>query len=704
LSRYKFSKITVKKRLLLLFVCIFLLVTALILRLAWLQLVRGPELQAKAWEQWTRSNPARAQRGDILDRHGRLLAGSASSLSIMARPNQIKEEDKAEVAKKLAPILEMQEERLLELLQKKADSVYLKRQMPEEVAQEIRKLNIRGIHFSPEPKRYYPHGSLASQLLGFVGLDEGLAGLENQYETELKGQDGRIEMQTDGRGHQLPQGIEKFIPPVDGYTLELTIDQNIQFIMEREMERVMLESQPKGIMAIAVDPQTGEVLGIAGKPDFDPNNYADYPQVNWKLTPVTNTFEPGSTFKLVTLAAAIEEGKFNAAEGFYCSGYTKVAGTSIGCWTRGRGGHGAIDFTKVVLGSCNPGFIELQERIGAVTLMNYVKAFGFGQKTGIDIIGEGTGILFSPQQYGPVEAATTSFGQGVSVTPIQQVMAVSAMINGGYLLKPYIVKEIRDSEGTVLTKKEPQVVRRVISSATSEEVKRIMELVVTEGSGINGYIEGYRIGGKTGTAQKVGPNGRYISGEYILSYIGFVPMEDPQIILYIAVDAPQVGPQWGSQVCAPMFRRMMESILNYLNIPPSTTPEEAVPSMVEVPNLIGLPLDDHTNALLENNGLLVRFIGEGPTVLNQTPKAGAKVPLHTQVLVYLGGTDEEEITVPDLSGKTMREVGEVLGWLGLRLNSSGSGVAVQQEPKAYTKVAPNSVISVEFAAPDAEQR
>ena len=210
-----------------------MLVTALILRLAWLQLVRGPELQAKAWEQWTRSNPARAQRGDILDRHGRLLAGSASSLSIMARPNQIKEEDKAEVAKKLAPILEMQEERLLELLQKKADSVYLKRQMPEEVAQEIRKLNIRGIHFSPEPKRYYPHGSLASQLLGFVGLDEGLAGLENQYETELKGQDGRIEMQTDGRGHQLPQGIEKFIPPVDGYTLELTIDQNIQFIMER---------------------------------------------------------------------------------------------------------------------------------------------------------------------------------------------------------------------------------------------------------------------------------------------------------------------------------------------------------------------------------------------------------------------------------------------------------------------------------------
>lgn len=704
MRRNTVSNITVKKRLLLLFFSMAALVFCLICRLAWVQLVRGPELQAKAWEQWTRANRVRAQRGDILDSKGRLLAGSASSLSILARPRQIA--DKEEVARLLAPILEMEETKLLELLSKETDSVYLKRQVPEEVSQEIRKLQLEGLYFSPEPKRYYPHDSLASQLLGFVGIDEGLAGLEYQYEAELKGQDGRIELQTDGKGKQIPQGIQKFIPPVEGYDLILTIDQSIQAIMEREMEKVMLESQPKGIMAIAVNPQTGAVLGIAGKPDFDPNNYADYPQENWKLTPITNTFEPGSTFKLVTLSAAIEEGKYNANEGFFCSGFAKVAGSSIGCWTRGRGGHGPINFTEVVLGSCNPGFIELQQRMGADTLMKYLKAFGFGQKTGVDLIGEGTGILFSPEQFGPVEAATTSFGQGVSVTPIQQIMAVSAMINGGYLMKPYIVKEMRDSEGNVVLTKEPQVVRRVISESTSEEVKRLMELVVLEGSGQNAYIEGYRMGGKTGTAQKVGKNGRYISGEYILSYIGFVPFEDPQILLYLAVDAPQVGPQWGSQVCAPMYKNMMESILNYLNIPPSTTPTEEEPRLVEVPNLINLPMDDYTNDLLESRGLVVRYVGDGDKVLNQTPKAGAKVPLQTQVLVYLGGSGnrEEEVKVPDLQGKTIREVGEILGWLGLHLNSSGSGVAVHQEPAAHTLVAPGSVISVEFKAADEAQR
>ena len=421
-----------------------------------------------------------------------------------------------------------------------------------------------------------------------MGIDEGLAGLENQYEAELAGQDGRIEMQTDGKGKKVPQGVEKFIPPIEGTDLVLTIDQNIQFIIEREMERVMLESEPLGIYAIAMDPQTGEVLGIAGKPDFDPNNYAAYPQENWKLTPISNTFEPGSTFKLVTLAAAIEEGHYHAQEGFFCTGYAKVAGTTIGCWTRGRGGHGAITFTDVVLGSCNPGFIELGNRIGADKLMEYVKAFGFGQKTGIDIIGEGTGILFSPQQYGPVEAATTSFGQGVSVTPIQQAVAVAAMVNGGYLMKPYVVKEMRDHAGNV-RKNEPQVLRRVISEETAQEVKRIMELVVTDGSGKTAYMEGYRMGGKTGTAQKVGSGGRYIDGQYILSYIGFVPVEDPKILLYIAVDAPQVGPQWGSQVAAPMYKRMMESILQYMEIPPSTTVTETVPKIVEVLNLIGLP-------------------------------------------------------------------------------------------------------------------
>lgn len=691
------SNVTVKKRLIFLFICLSFAVFGLVLRLAYVQLIIGPELQAKAWEQWTRTNRVRAPRGNILDRKSRLLAGSATSLSILARPRQI--ENKEEAARLLAPVLGLDEERVLELLQRQEDSVYLRRQMNEEVAQEIRQLNIRGIHFAPEPRRYYPHGRLASQLLGFVGIDEGLAGLEFQYERELKGRDGRIELQTDATGRQIPQGTQRYLPPEEGYDLVLTIDQNIQFIMEREMDRVMLESQPKGIIGIAMDPRSGEILAMAGKPDFDPNNYNKFPNENWRLSPVSDTFEPGSTFKLVTLAAALEEGKFRADEGFFCSGSTIVAGRTIGCWTRSRGGHGSINFAQAVMSSCNPGFITLGNRIGANKLMDYVQAFGFGQRTGIDIGGEGTGILFSPRQYGPVEAATTSFGQGVSVTPIQQVMAIAAMANGGFLMKPYIVKEMRDANGNVVAKNEPQVVRRVISEETCKEVTRIMELVVSDGSGRNAQVEGYRIAGKTGTAQKVA-DGRYIGGEYILSFIGFAPAEDPQVLLYIAVDAPQIGPQWGSQVSAPMSRRMMESILKYMNIPPSTALVKEAPALVEVPDLIGRPMDDSTNELLETAGLLVRFVGNGGTVLNQTPKAGAKVPLHTQVLVYLGGeSGAGEVAVPDLLGKTRREAGEILGWLGLRMNGSGSGVAVRQDPAPQTPVTKDSVVNVEFATP-----
>jgi stage V sporulation protein D (sporulation-specific penicillin-binding protein) len=696
LSRIAVSNITVKKRLIFLFILMTFMVGALMGRLFYVQLVIAEELQAKAWEQWNRSIPARSPRGSIYDRKDRLLASSASAESIIAIPPQIS--DKEEAARLLAPVIGMDEENLFELLSKKSASVYIKRLVEDEVAREVRKLGIKGISFSQETKRFYPHGSLASQLIGFVGIDEGLSGLEHYYELTLKGRDGRIEFQSDAKGRQIPQGVQSYIKPKDGNDLVLTIDQTIQYIMEREMERVMLGSKPKSIIAIAVDPQSGEVLGIAGKPDYDPNRFADFPQELWKLPPVTNTFEPGSTYKLVTLSAAIEEGKYRANEGFYCGGSILVAGHSIGCWTRGRGGHGSIDFTEVVLGSCNPGFITLGNRIGSDKLLQYINAFGFGARTGIDVPGEGTGLIFTDKQFGPLEAATSSFGQGVSVTPIQQIMAVAAIANGGYLMKPYIVSEIRDSEGNVLEKKEPQVVRRILSAETTREVTRIMELVVTEGSGMNAYIEGYRIAGKTGTAQKVGPGGVYIGGEYILSFVGFAPAEDPQIVLYIAVDAPQAGPQWGSQVSAPMFKRMMNDILNYLNVPSSQTQVNTQPKMVEVPDLVNLSLDD-ANDELERSGLLVKIIGSGGTILNQTPKPGAKVPLHTQILLYLGGGGEgqrNEVVVPDLTGKSMREAGEILGWLNLRMNFSGSGIAVSQEPAPYTLVAPNSIVNVEF--------
>ncbi|MBT9167462.1 MAG: Stage V sporulation protein D [Syntrophomonadaceae bacterium] len=697
MKRHTVASTTVRKRLTFLLGLAVLVVFALTVRLFWIQVVIAGDLREKAWDQIMRRERMVAPRGNIFDRKGRLLAGSASSVSVLAYPAQIT--DKEEAARLLAPILALDEAVLLERLSRRTGGVYLRRKITEEAALEIRKLELAGIRFTLEPKRYYPHNNLASQLIGFMGLDDGRSGLEYKYEQELRGRDGLITFESDGLGRQIPQGVQNYTPPVDGNDLFLTIDRNIQFIVEQEMERTMQELQPKGINVIALDPRSGEVLAIAGTPSFDPNNFADYPEKNWRLSPVTDTFEPGSTFKLVTLAAAIEEGKFRANEGFYCSGSMLVAGRTIGCWTRSKGGHGAIDFTKVVLGSCNPGFITLGQQITAPKLSQYIEAFGFGQRSGIDALGEGVGILFTPEQLGPVEAATTTFGQGISVTPLQQVMAVAAMANGGYLMRPYVVREIRDSQGATVRKNEPQMVRRVVSAATAREVARIMELVVTEGSGINAFIEGYRLAGKTGTAQKIGTDGRYIAGEYILSFIGFAPVEEPQVLIYIAVDAPQVGVQWGSLVAAPMFKQMMERILAYLDIPPAGKMENVPPKMVDVPALVGLTVDE-ASTLLDAAGLRIRFIGSGEEILNQTPKAGAKVPLHTQILVHLGGEEaQEEVLVPALIGKTMREAGEVLGWLGLRMNSSGSGVAVSQEPKPQSLVPTDTVINVKFASP-----
>jgi stage V sporulation protein D (sporulation-specific penicillin-binding protein) len=694
LGKVQVTHLTVKRRLAVLLAVLAGLLLLLVLRLGYIQLVLAGELQGKAWEQWNRGVPARAPRGAIFDREGRLMAGSAGAESVVALPAQIT--DKEKTARLLAPVLGMEEPQIYRLINMSNFSVYLKRLIDEETAQAVRRLELDGITFSQEPRRFYPHGRLASQVLGFVGIDQGWGGIELTYDKELRGRDGRIEFQADGRGRQIPQGIQRFIPPEDGRDLVLTIDQTIQFIVEREMDRVMLELEPERIMAIALDPRSGEVLAMAARPDFDPNRYGEFPKETWQISPISNTFEPGSTFKLVTLAAALEEGKFRAEEAFYCSGSIAVAGRRMGCWTRYRGGHGAINFTGVVLGSCNPGFVTLGQRIGAERLLQYVRSFGFGERTGIDAPGEGRGLLFTPQQFGPVEAATTTFGQGVSVTPIQQVAAIAAIANGGYLMRPYLVREIRTREGKVLFREEPEMVRRVVSTRTAREVARIMELVITEGSGRNAYLEGYAIAGKTGTAQKVGPGGRYVEGEYILSFVGFAPLEEPRFLLYVAVDAPRRGPQWGSQVSAPMFRKIIGDVLNYLDVPPSRAEDGEAPDMVVVPDLLNLTLDE-ANERLEPAGLLVRLVGSGGMIRNQTPKPGARVPLHTQILVYLGeGRPGEKVTVPDLTGKTMREAGEVLGWLGLQMNVSGSGVAFRQSPAPYTLVEKDSIINVEF--------
>lgn len=693
------SHLHVRKRVWIVFCFTLLFMAVLLFRLGWIQFVRGEELTGKAWEQWNRTITARSYRGEIYDRHGRILAGSATVETVVGIPPQI--EDPLFTARALSPVLEMDEGRIYELITQDRAAVYIRRKVAEETAREVRLLNLPGITFTQESKRFYPNDTLLSQLLGFVGMDQGWSGLEIYFEEDLKGRDGSIVFPADNLGRAIP-GAHRFVSPRKGRDLRLTIDETIQFIVERELSLAMLEYDPIRVTALAVNPQTGEVLAASSKPDFNPNRYSDYDKQYWRLFPVTDTFEPGSTFKLITLAAALEENLYRENEGFFCAGYATIAGYNIRCWTADRGGHGPINFLEAVLFSCNPAFIALGERLGAQRLFDYIRAFGFGARTGINYPGEGAGLVFRPSQVGPLELATSSFGQGISVTPLQQVMAISAIANGGYLLRPQLVKEVREADGSLVREGSKEIIRQVISRDTARRTALIMEEVIKEGSGVNAAVEGYRIAGKTGTAQKVGPGGAYLAGEYILSFIGFAPVDNPQVLLYVAVDGARRGPQWGSQVSAPLFRTMMKDILAYLEIPPDKPRDAEAVRMVEVPSLKGLTVNE-AGALLDTKGLILKLVGSQGVIVDQTPKAGAAVPLHTSIIVYMedlwDGEEPGQITMPDLRGMSIMDAGEILGRLGLRMQLSGSGIAVQQEPPAGATITNDQVVKVHFSSP-----
>ncbi len=686
----------VRRRVMAMFFFIILAVAVLIGRLAWLQILRSEELYDAAWEQWNRTIPARSPRGQIYDREGKMLAGSATVDTVVAVPAQI--EDPGETAKLLAPLLDLEEGELLEKLTMNLSSIYLKRKVTPEISQAVRELDLPGIVFTTEGQRFYPNGTLASQLLGFVGMDEGLAGLEAYYEEYLKGKEGYLLFPSDNLNRPIPHEIKRFVPPKEGMDLYLTIDETIQYIIERELARAMIEFQPKTAMAIAADPHTGAILAVASKPDYDPLRYEKFESKYWTLPPVTSSFEPGSTFKLVTLCAAVEEGLYNEKEYYFCRGFATVGGHNIHCWT--GSGHGSITYLQAVESSCNPAFINLGQRLGEEKLFGYIRAFGYGKPSGIDYPGESGGLVFEAEQVGPAELATSAFGQGVSVTPLQQVMAVSAIANGGKLMKPYLVQKICNVDGEVVYEQKPELVRQVISKSTAEKVAWIMENVTIRGSGMNAAIEGYRIATKTGTAQKPAPRGGYIPGEYVVSIIGFVPVEDPQIVLYVAVDGASRGPQWGSQIGAPLFKRILTDVINYLQVPPSEK-TDATAEPVEVPDLRGLTVDDAA-ARLDTAGLMLRLIGEGQYIVNQTPKAGAMVSRQTQIVAYLGEEEafsRSSMTLPDLSGFTVKDVGQVLNWLGLYLEAEGSGIALRQEPASGSRVEKGDVIKVFFGSP-----
>lgn len=632
-------QVIIKKRLFTVFFISIFLVTVLIGRLAYVQLIQGPWLTEKAKDLWSRNIPFEANRGKILDRNGRKLAYNISSPSVMAIPAQIK--DPSQTAKILARILEAPEEKIYEQITKRVLIEGIKpwgRKISEEKAREIQGLRLPGIAIVEDSKRYYPYKHLASHVLGFTGIDnQGLSGLELMYDDKLKGARGYVSFSSTASGEKLPGGVDQFIPPRDGLDMVTTLDYQIQAIIERELDQAMAQYQPENVLAIAMDPNTGEILGMSSRPTFQPDQYQQVsPLIYNRNLPIWKTYEPGSTFKIITLAAALEEKKVRLDEYFSDPGYVMVGGARLRCWK--AGGHGHQTYLEVVENSCNPGFVNLGQRLGKETLFAYIRKLGFGEKTGIDLNGEAKGILFSENRVGPVELATTAFGQGVSVTPIQQVTAVSAIINGGKLMQPYLVKEWRDPEtGEVLERVKPKVKRIVISKETSQAVRQALESVVARGTGRKAFIDGYRVGGKTGTAQKVGPNGRYLRNNHIVSFIGFAPADDPKIVVYVAVDNPK-GIQFGGVVAAPIVGNIIDESLRVMNvpkrkqqIPPEETPLET--PIVSVPNLIGEDIDKIRSSLFT---FPLKVYGSGKKVIDQMPKPGERVKKGTTIKIYLG--------------------------------------------------------------------
>ncbi|MBE6146213.1 MAG: stage V sporulation protein D [Firmicutes bacterium] len=620
------------------FIIVILVIVFMFLRILYIQVFSYDKLNDLATSLWQRNLPITADRGRILDRNGKVLATNITTTTLYVVPNQVI--DKETTATKLASILGCDYDKMLKHLTKKTSLEKVNpegRQLSSDIADKINELNIDGLYLMKESKRYYPYGTLLSHVLGYVGIDnQGLSGLELKYDDYLTGKNGSIKYTSDGKGNRL-NNLEIYEEATNGMDIYLTIDIDIQLALEKELENSTAKYNPDESLAMVMDPNTGEIIAMGSNPTFDSNSYKEYStEVINRNLPIWKNYEPGSTFKIITLAASIEEKTINVFEDhFHDGGSINVEGARIKCWK--KGGHGSQTFMQVVQNSCNPGFVLMGQKLGTERLYSYVEKFGFTTKTGIDLNGESSGIMFDLQNIGPVEQATISFGQGISVTPIQQVTGVSAAINGGKLYKPYVVKYITEPvSNDIMYENSPTLVRRVISEDSSSLVRTVLESVVSTGTGKNAYIENYRVGGKTGTAQKV-KDGKYMVGNYIVSFIGFLPADKPEYVVYVAIDYPKGVTQYGGTVSAPIAKNIMKNIISIKDIKPSkdVTPRTYTWLDVkykQVPNVVGLSKKEVTKIL---KGFEVIYSGSGDTVMYQEPKEGTYIKENGTIRIML---------------------------------------------------------------------
>lgn len=616
----KFNLRFFKKRVLVFSILLILLFCSIVGRLLYVQVFQGGVLQGRALDQWTRGLPLTAKRGEIYDANGSSLAVSYTTYNIYVRSREVK--DKQQVASILSNKLNLNFDQTLEKVNNNSVSeVLIKMQVDKDVAHEIFNENLSGVYLTESVSRHYPYGNLLTQILGFTTIDNiGQAGLEAYYNDLLKGVNGTTLVQSDLQGKELYNSLTNYIPSVPGYDINLTIDVNIQLKVEQTLEKLMVEQKAKSATAIVMDPNTGRIIAMSTKPSFDLNNVPrdDVQKMleQMKNQAIVDVYEPGSTFKILTMACALEAGVAHLSDGFYCPGYAVIDGQKIKCWK--SVGHGSQDLTDGLCNSCNCVFTQLALRLGLDDFYEYFKNFGLGSKTGIEFLGESGGILMDKESVKNVDLARMGFGQAIAMTPLQLITAISACVNGGYLLKPYMVSSITDENGNTILENNKTVVRQVLSNETSKMINAMLEEVVSKPGKLT-FVEGYEIGGKTGTSQKY-ESGK-ISGKYVSSFIGTYPASNPEYIVLVVVDEPGTGAYYGSVVASPYAKEIFSSIFEYKNIKKTGDETVKLERTITLPNLVGLSLSEACSTL-SNLGLYYEIQGSGGFVTNQLPPAG----------------------------------------------------------------------------------
>ncbi len=697
-----------------------------------LQITRHEELQAKAVSQQTRSSVVTASRGAIYDASGNILAISSTAETIFLSPKEINdalndEENpvawtKEVLAAALAKILDVSEEGILKKMAR-TDSMYevLKFRVEEDIADQVRQYindnKVKGVYLTTDAKRYYPYGDLAAQVIGFVGVDyTGLFGLEAEYDKELQGRSGLVVTAKANQQNDLLYEYSQYFDPENGDELQVTLEATVQYYLEKGMKDMCDAYSPaNGATGIVLDVRNGGILAMASFPNYDLNDYATVTdktlleqmergeldeegaqQKQWRNKALNDTYEPGSTFKILTLSAALEEGLIDKTTSVNCSGSVNISGHTIHC--SNKAGHGLQNLEQTVGNSCNPAFISYGLKLGTEKFYQYMRSFGIMSATGVDLGGEATGVFAADANFTQLDLACYAFGQNFTVTPLALIAAQAACVNGGYLYTPHFAQQITDSDGNVIWQHDDTPVRQVISEETSATVRECLEYVVASGTGKNGQVAGYRIGGKTGTADK----GQ--SGDVVVSFLCFAPADDPQIMMLITMDTPSRSTGTyvsGGNMVAPYSSAIMAEILPYLGIEPSYSAEELMGVDTTVPNVIGMSVEEAKDRLKER-GFTCKVEGDGETITDQTPVGGAIIPGKSTVVLYAGAEKPDKMcTVPSLVGRTAAEAntaatnaGLLIRFTGTTSSESNTVLVFSQELEAGTEVPAGTVITV----------